>query len=99
MKVRILRSALEDLRAGRRFYDGQEEGVGDYFCDSLFAEIDSLVLYAGVHPIRFGFHRLLARRFPYAVYYRVIAGEAVVFRVLDCRRDPRWIRKTLAAEG
>jgi len=99
MKVRILASAFEDLAAGRRFYDRQEEGVGDYFYDSLFAEIDSLVLYAGIHPIRFGFHRLLARRFPYAIYYRVIAGEAVVFRVLDCRRDSRWIRKTLATEG
>ena len=99
MKVRVLRPAFDDLAEGRGFYDRQEAGVGDYFFDSLFAEIDSLVLYAGIHPIRFGFHRLLARRFPYAVYYRVIAGEAVVFRVLDCRRDPRWIRKTLAEEG
>ncbi|MEK7677026.1 MAG: type II toxin-antitoxin system RelE/ParE family toxin [Verrucomicrobiota bacterium] len=99
MKVRVLRPAFDDLAAGRRFYDRQEEGVGDYFFDSLFSEIDSLVLYAGLHPIRFGFHRLLAKRFPYAVYYRVIAGEAVVFRVLDCRRDPRWIRNALADEG
>lgn len=97
MKVRILRSALGDLAAGRRFYDRQEKGVGDYFYDSVFAEIDSLVLYAGIHPIRFGFHRLLAKRFPYAVYYRVVAGEAVVFRVLDCRRDPRWIGRKLRA--
>ena len=99
MKVRILRPAFDDLAVGRGFYDRQEAGVGDYFFDSLFTEIDSLVLYAGIHPIRFGFHRLLARRFPYAVYYRVIAGEAVVFRVLDCRRDPHWIRKSLAEEG
>lgn len=99
MKVRVLRRALEDLAAGRLFYNRQEAGVGDYFFDSLFADIDSLVLYAGIHPLRFGFQRLLARRFPYAVYYRVIAGEAVVFRVLDCRRDPRWIRGALAQEG
>ncbi len=99
MKVRILRHAVDDLATGRRFYDRQEAGVGDYFLDSLFAEIDSLVLYAGVHAIRFGFHRLLARRFPYAVYYRIIASEAVVFRVLECRRDPRWIRTALAKEG
>ena len=99
MKVRVLRPALEDLASGRRFYDHQEEGVGDYFFDSLFSEIDSLVLYAGIHPVRFGFHRLLARRFPYAIYYRVIAGEAVVFRVLDCRRDPGWIRSALSEEG
>ena len=95
----MLRPAFEDLAAGRRFYDRQEEGVGDYFFDSLFAEIDSLVLYAGIHPIRLGFHRLLAKRFPYAVYYRVMGDEAVVFRVLDCPRDPRWIRRRLTKEG
>jgi hypothetical protein len=41
MKVRILRSAIEDLAAGRKFYDQQQAGVGDYFFDSLFSEIDS----------------------------------------------------------
>lgn len=95
MKIQILRSAMEDLAAGRRFYDRQEAGVGDYFFDSLFAEIDSLALYGGIHAVHFGFHRLLAKRFPYAVYYRIIAGKAVVFRVLDCRRNPNWIRRIL----
>ncbi len=99
MNVRILRPGLEDLAVGRRFYNRRERGIGDYFYDSMFADIDSLVLYAGIHPVRFGFHRLLAKRFPYAVYYRAIAEEAVVFRVLDCRRDPEWIRKKLAAAG
>jgi hypothetical protein len=64
MKVRILRPSLEDLAAGREFYDRQESGVGSYFFDSLFTEIDSLVLYAGIHKVQFGYHRLLARRFP-----------------------------------
>lgn len=95
MKVRILRSALDDLAAGRQFYDRQEEGVGQYFFDSLFAEIDSLVLYAGIHRVQLGYHRLLARRFPYAIYYRILKDEAVVFRVLDCRRKPKRIRKAL----
>ncbi len=95
MKVRILRPALEDLALGRKFYDRQSEGVGGYFFDSLFADIDSLVLYGGVHRVQFGYHRLLAKRFPYAVYYRVSGPEAVVYRVLDCRRDPQWIRDEL----
>ena len=51
MKVRILRPALEDLAKGREFYERQQEGVGGYFLDSLFAEIDSLVLSAGIHPL------------------------------------------------
>jgi plasmid stabilization system protein ParE len=99
MKVRVLRPALEDLASGAEFYNQQQEGVGDYFLDSLFAEIDSLVLYAGIHRVQFGYRRLLARRFPYAVYYRIHEGEALVFRVLDCRRAPRWIRKSLKEPG
>lgn len=94
MKIQVLRSALDDLAAGRRFYDCQEAGVGDYFFDSLFAEIDSLALYGGIHSVHFGFYRLLAKRFPYAVYYKIIDGKAVIFRVLDCRQNPDQLRKT-----
>lgn len=33
MKVRVLTSALEDLFAGREFYEDQGEGLGSYFFD------------------------------------------------------------------
>lgn len=46
MKLSILPSALDDLRRGWRFYEKQQEGLDDYFQDSLFSDIDSLVLYA-----------------------------------------------------
>jgi len=95
MRIRILRCALEDLATAREFYDAQSDGVGDYFFDSLFTEIDSLTLYAGMHPTRFGFHRMVVRRFPYCIYYRVSNEEVTVFRVLDARRDPSWSRRSL----
>jgi len=95
MKIQVLRSAMEDLAAGRRFYDRQEIDLGDYFFDSLFAEIDSLALYGGIHAVHFGFHRLLAKRFPYAVYYKVTDDKVIVYRVLDCRRNPKRLRKAL----
>jgi len=88
---------LEDLDRGREFYERQGEGLGVYFLDSLFAEIDSLVLYAGIHRQVFGFHRLIARRFPYGVYYRLEGDDVVVvWRVLDLRRSPARIRKDLS---
>ena len=71
MKVRILESARRDLRAGYDFYERQERGVGEYFLDALLADIDSLTLYGGIHSLKFGFHCMLASRFPYAVYYRL----------------------------
>lgn len=96
MTVRILTSARNDLAAGREFYEQQGEGVGAYFFDSLFSEIDSLSIFGGVHRQTQGFHRLLARRFPYAIYYKVDSeGVVVVYRVLDCRQDPEQIRRAL----
>lgn len=88
MKVKILPRALEDLDRGRRFYARQRKSLGDYFLDALFADIDSLELYAGIHMKVFDYHRLLAGRFPYAVYYRVDGETCIVYRVLDCRREP-----------
>ena len=91
MQVKILKPAEYDLEEGHAFYDSQQTGLGDYFLDSMYAEIDSLMLYAGVHRIVFGSHRLLGRIFPYAVYYDVVGDEALVWAVVDCRRDPSWI--------
>ena len=44
MKIEILDEAQEDLVEGCHFYERQLEGVGDYFLDSLFSDIDSLQL-------------------------------------------------------
>ena len=90
MSIHILASAFSDLADGRDFYERQGEGLGMYFLDSLFSDIDSLALYAGIHRKVFGFHRLLSNRFPCAVYYHVDAQDGVVvYRVLDCRQNPR----------
>jgi plasmid stabilization system protein ParE len=96
MKIRLLSSAMDDLYEGRLFYEKQGEGLGEYFFNSLFSDIDSLTLYGGIHPKVFGYHRMLARRFPYAIYYRLEGETAVVvWRVLDLRRNPRSIRRSL----
>lgn len=54
MTFEILDPAKEDLKRGFYFYENKELGLGDYFLDSLFADIDSLILNAGIHEKRFG---------------------------------------------
>ncbi len=46
MKIRILDSASQDLIKGFDFYEKPEAGLGSYFIDSLFADIDSLLVPA-----------------------------------------------------
>jgi len=96
MRIRLLSSAIEDLYEGRLFYEKQGEGLGEYPSNSLFSDIDSLTLYAGIHPKAFGYHRMLSKRFPYAIYYRLEEQSIVVVRrVLDLRRNPRKTRQSL----
>jgi len=97
MKIHILAAAQQDLVNGFRFYDVQETGLGSYFLDSLYADIDSLRFYGGVHMVvDGGYHRMLAKRFPFAVYYRIESETVRVYAILDCRRSPAWSRKRLS---
>jgi hypothetical protein len=93
--VVLLDEALDDLKIGRDFYDVQEHGVGLYFVTSLLSDISSLQLYSGIHPIHSGFHRMLSKRFPFAVYYKVVSNVTQVVAVLDMRQNPRSIRAAL----
>jgi hypothetical protein len=95
VKVVVLDSAQEHLIEGFSFYEPQNPGLGTYFLDSLFADIDSLTIYAGIHPFFNGYQRCLSRRFPFAIYY-LIQGEVVkVYAVLDARRRPSFIKRKL----
>jgi hypothetical protein len=62
VRIQILREAEDDLQDGREFYDRQELGVGGYFASALAADIDSLILFADIHPMQFGLHRALSKR-------------------------------------
>ena len=95
MNLKILPAAEGDLTDGFWFYEKQEPGLGNYFRESSIGEIESLVACGGVHRRVCGWHRLLARRFPYAVYYSVHEQTGLIRAVLDCRRNPSWTRRKL----
>jgi len=99
MKIRILDNAKLDLVDGFHFYENQEEGIGHYFLDCLYSDIDSLLLYAGIHPQKFDdFYWMLSKRFSYAVYYAIEDKIILVHAILDCRQDPESIEKRLNEE-
>lgn len=96
MRIKIVPSASQDLIDGYWFYEKQSKEPGAYFLDSLFSDIDSLAIYAGIHSIYFDkYNRLLSKRFPFAIYCRTKNDTAFVYAVLDCRRSPAWIRKKI----
>jgi hypothetical protein len=96
MKLQILDMAREDLVEGFYFYEEKEEGLGDYFLSNLFADIESLKVFGGIHKkVYKKFYRALSKRFPFAIYYTIEGDTVWVRAMIDCRRRPSWIRQHL----
>lgn len=92
----VTESAYEDLQKAKLFYDTQDVHLGDYFIDSLLVDLDSLRFYGGIHEKHFGYYKMLAKRFPFAIYYDIEAEEIVVHAILDTRQNPHSIESRLS---
>ena len=88
MRIKTLSPAVDDLHAGRGSHQAQEPGLGEHLFDSLLSDVDSLLLYAGIHQKVFGYHRLLSKRFPHAAYYKMDDNLVIGLGILDLRRRP-----------
>jgi len=45
MKIEVLSAAENDVEEGYRFYESQDPGLGSYFLDLLYSDIDSLAYF------------------------------------------------------
>jgi plasmid stabilization system protein ParE len=96
MNIRLLEAAKDDLRRGWSFYERQSPGLGNTFLVAIDSDVHTLALYAGTHLKLDGFYRMLIKRFPFALYYLINESSIDIYAILDCRRDPIWIRERLA---
>lgn len=83
------RSVHGEVHEAYSWYEEQRPGLGADFLDELertYAAIDA-------NPARFGFverdiREGALKRFPYAIYYRVLTDRIRVLSVHHCSRDP-----------
>jgi hypothetical protein len=89
MKVRILKLAKQDIKDAYWFYESRSQGLGKRFRKSMQDDIGQLASVAGIHASDYGCQRMLATKFPFAIFYRVNGPTATVIAILDMRRDPK----------
>ena len=88
MRIKISAGAETDIADGCDFYHDIDPNLAIYFFDSISADIDSLLLCAGVHAKVDGWHYTFASRFPFVIWYGLKDNAIIVYAVLDARRDP-----------
>ncbi len=90
----VIRPRAEaDLREARDWYESQRAGLGTEFVAETEATLHVLMRDPQRHPVYYrGFYRVLARRFPYKLFYRLEDDQIIVFRILHAHRDhPRLL--------
>lgn len=80
----------EELDEAYNWYESQQPGLGDDFLDC----VDEILNQICQMPESYSFvyrdiRRAVVRRFPYAVYYRIISSRVVVIAIFHGRRDPK----------
>jgi toxin ParE1/3/4 len=92
----ITPEAEEDLAEAKAWYDRQHRGLGGDFILCVEEAFDRIrCIPEGAREVYPGVRRVVVRRFPYGVFYRVDSDQIAVIAVYDCRRDPRgWQART-----
>ena len=96
MNIKILTPAKVDIFNGADFYESQSQGLGKYFLNTIFSDIESLRIYCGVHIKIETYYRLLSKRFPYAIYYKYDRETVFIYAILDTRSNPVYISGRLS---
>ena len=95
-RVALAQSAQDDLLDGYWFYEAQRAGIGNYFLEQLYGDINGLAIFAGIHAKAFStVHRTFSKRFPYGIYYVLDGDLATVVAILDTRQNPHNITARL----
>ena len=85
--------AVADVVEARGWYEEQEPGLGEGFAESLEEIIDRILSMPRMYPVvDGGIRRGKLRKFPYLIYYRVVADRIEVLAVLHGSRDPKLTR-------
>ena len=95
LRVVFRRAARTEFEDAAVWYDEQRHGLGEEFIVEIGQSLASAAASPQRYPIVFGdVRRTVARRFPYAVYFRVRSDNLIVLAVFHGRRNPAvWQRR------
>lgn len=95
LRVVFRRAAKSEFDRAALWYDEQRAGLGEEFIREIDEALGKAAAAPQRHPVVFrDIRRAVARRFPFAIYFRVRSDQLVVLAVFHGSRDPAiWQRR------
>jgi plasmid stabilization system protein ParE len=82
--------ADQEVQSARQWYEDQRPGLGIQFANAIDEAVERISSNPLAFPAVYGdTRRAVVRRFPYGVYFRLLADAIVVTAVIHGRRHPR----------
>ena len=79
------------MREAQAWYESRRVGLGEQFLEEIRNAVRLLESDPERRPLYYrDFRRLLTRRFPYKLFYRVEGDRVIVFRILHVKRKHQW---------
>lgn len=86
----------KELKEIYTWYENQKLGLGDDFLSCVDQTLERICQMPESYPIVYrDIRRAIVRRFPYAVYYRIISSRIIVTAIFHGRRVPQsWQKRS-----
>lgn len=95
IEIRFHVDARQELLQSVRYYEGKLSGLGLAFADEVEHATSLIRNNPGIGSrVWQNYQRVLVRRFPYALVYRVLDSTVTILAVAHLRRRPNyWARR------
>ena len=88
MTVQVVRAAKADIATSHKFYEKQQQGLGEYFVECILGDIAELEQTGGIHRKTHGYHHVNSKRFQSVLYYRMADETVILTAIIDGRINP-----------
>ncbi len=86
----------DELDEAFQWYERQKVGLGDEFFDCIDEMLNRVCLMPEACPVVYrDVRRAVVKRFPYAIYYRILSSRIIVTAIFHSQRNPKsWQQRS-----
>lgn len=86
--------ALIEFKAEVVYYEAKQSGLGAAFADEVLRVVSLVCLFPSLGtPEEAGVRSLIAKRFPFLIYYEVVEGRLWIWAVMHASREPGYWKR------
>lgn len=99
-KLRFIPEIEDDLITGYKWYETNSKGLGEEFLRIFYANVSEIYRNPLIFPeVHQEYRRRLMRRFPYAIYFRILNDQIIILGLFHCARNPVDIKIKLRSRN